>query len=380
VRSSAANAGPRAAISCSVIGIPPDIHPIGRQETRAVVVGSSYRENTPRALTLDGYLDLPFTAPNLSRDSLAEASAAALKAVLTGISWIMVRQIGSLGGSLLRDCDQVYEFINNQPVKYRHQVLSNYPFTLFPDQGTITFAELVKEHQSPNPPKVCFITKDVDRRSKQTAKAMATLDNHRVIQIEGPEYWRGFCLSKLLTEGVEAKDLSGLECFTGFVADEEMGAWKDYRSTFTQALNEVIGRGRQLQLARITPKQITLVVPDDGNVVYINFNNPDVARLPRDNVYGPELESLIRKWAFGRIEADKIEEAIVAQGKLVVVQEVKELRVISDPKVERYVADPRDLFLQVSEAGKKRYCIRVNRLCMHDLRGFLNPSTSLDGT
>ncbi|HEX4614130.1 MAG TPA: hypothetical protein VH092_38460, partial [Urbifossiella sp.] len=37
-RSSAANAGPRSRISCSVIGFPPDNLPIGFQETRAVVL------------------------------------------------------------------------------------------------------------------------------------------------------------------------------------------------------------------------------------------------------------------------------------------------------------------------------------------------------
>jgi hypothetical protein len=324
------------------------------------------------SLKFDGYLDLPFVEPDPPREGFDRESAIQTSILLKAFSSVVIEEIGQMGGEHVQKCDELYNFLVHESLENKQRILQRYPLRVFGTDLRITVNELIDRCSTNKDLRVMCLSDSAPQNMRQMARTLSTLDNYCVIELDGPHYWRGYIIEALLEGTAGATNMSSATNFTSVLEDNELGVWRTYRALFSAALNEVIGPGRQLQIARIEPPDIALVVPEGAGIVYANYNNAEVQGLPESGLVGPDLESKIRSWAFGRIQAGQLEEALTKQGKLLVVQKVTSLTIVNDPNTKQYVPQPEDQLLLVRDGKQKWYGLRVSYLCQPHLKGFVD--------
>ncbi len=332
--------------------------------------------NTERAFEFDGLLDLPFLDPDVTREGFSEDGQSDMSALLICVSHVIINELGDRGGECLRGCEQLFDVLRCCKQAKQEEILHSFPFQLFPGKQRVTLDELKKQKATNEDLCVVFITEEASDTSEQLAKSLSTLTKYRVIKLDGPEYWRGYVQSKILEGCFGAQNIASATSFQSVLPDEEIGRWREYRAAFTVALDSVIGTGHQIQLARIEPKNVVVVVQEGTGVVYLNYNNPEVVQLPSQDVFGVSLEAKIRSWVFGKIEASKLEDALVKEGKLVIVQKVVSIHYV-DQSDGNYIPEPNHQFLLIKKKRDTYFGLRASSLCESDIRGYVDATGTL---
>lgn len=325
----------------------------------------------------DGILDLPFVDPDIAREGFSESGQTDMSALLICASHAVVEELVQKGGEPLQKCADLFSYLWHRSRKERERILRTYAFQLFDTKERVTLQELKHRKRSDGDLNVVYVTDDADRNAEQMARSLATLGDYSVIKVDAPEYWKGFVQKQVLEASVGARNVAGVTSFHSVLPDEEIGRWRDYRTGFTAALDAVIGSGHQVLLARIEPKSIVVVVKEGSGVVYLNYNNPEVSELPTKNLLGVALEAKIRSWVHGKVKAAELEQALVSEGKLVIVQNLINLHYVDEPETGTYVPEKDHQFLLVKNAGKQYFALRVSSLCSEDLQPYLDSTGNL---
>lgn len=321
-------------------------------------------EDEQTSFKFDGLLNLPFLEPDSSREGFSEEGLSNMSALLVAVSAAIAENIGILGGETLRRCDPIFSYLFHER-HLRDGILRSYPFRKFPSKEVIKLKDL-NLLWAQGDLNIRFLTEEADKKTEELAKSLATLEDYCVLIMDGPTYWRGLVLTKVLEENFGARNVAGATSFLSVLTETELGSWRDYRASFTIALDRIVGAGHQLQLARIEPPSVIAVVQEGSSIIYLNFLNSEVARLPDANLYGVELDAKVRSWLFGKVEAARIEDALMREGKLLIVQKVISLHVIDSAKAN-YIPQPDHQFLRIKDGEVSYFALRVSVLCQEDL-------------
>jgi hypothetical protein len=325
------------------------------------------------SLLFSGTLDVPFGVPDLSRESCDETTADQIAQILDGVSYEALRHISEETPSYLVKNDLLFHILWKSTTAERTTaILLKYPLRMFslPEGERMELGEVLKwQRQQPNR-KVVYITPMADSSTRAMASSLSKLDGYHVIELEGEEFWRMHSLRGILEREAGASNLASSQNFVSMVSDEELGNWQGYRAYFSAAVSRVLGEAKQVRFARIEPSSVVLVLPEPGTILYANLNNAEISNLPDSNLYGPSLDSKIRQWAFGIVEAAKIEEALIAQGALAVVGKIQKLSVVEGAD-SSFVPQKDDNFVLLKNRNEQQYCIRVNHLIQQNLDGVL---------
>ena len=347
------------------------------ENTRSWVSSVSTDENNDGSFRFTGILDLPFLDPDSAREGFSEEGQVDMSSIFVSASAVILEEIGQRGGKCLHKCEQIFSMLYRRSHGKREAVLRTYPFRLFPSKSNVTLEELKRQYSDDDEIKTVFLTDDADTRTEELAKSLSTLENYRVIKLDSPYHWRGYVLKQVLEGCFGANNIADATSFVSALDESELGSWREYRAAFTAVLDKMIGAGHQVILARIEPKTVAVVVQEGTSIVYLNHYNEEVANLPDANLFGLSLEAKIRSWLYGKIEAAKMEEAMVKEGKLLIVQKVVKVHYVEQSEIERYVPGPDHQFLFVKKDKENHFALRVSSLCHQNLRRFVDNSGRL---
>jgi ankyrin repeat protein/tetratricopeptide (TPR) repeat protein len=329
-----------------------------------------------RCLPLTGFLDFPFLNPHPSREAFDKKTDGLLHKLLAAISVAIAESYGEMGGEKLRSCRKFFDFVWAMSSKMRRKLLRNYPFRIYNSDSTISLDELeAKKSGQKRLAVIYLISADSDKPTKNLAKSFATLSDHIVLDLDGPEHWRGYALARTLQECVNARPILD-EGIKSVLKEEEYGDWKQYLGRFTSALEEVLGSGWQVVIARVDPKHIRMVMAENKRIIYVNHLNDEVRELPGSGLIGTNLQGRIRGWAYGEATAREMEEILAREGKLLVTQGIRHISVVDNLDVKPYEPDTNDVFLHIKNKDEQFFCLRVPYLWQHFLKAFLKENDS----
>ncbi len=326
-------------------------------------------------LPLEGTLDLPILEPSANRDGPDENGLAITAVVTSAVSRLIVSELATVGGEVLRNANPVHTFLWNicydfkvpgekvAGLEFLCDTLDNCTIQVINDTGEEDLVPLREIKNSSRDSPVFFVKKSDNAQTKTVAEHLARQGHCLVVKLSEPHYWNGWNQETYLKERCSAEALSHGAKIVREIEDEELGAWVEFRPIFARAIHQVMGDTiSNIILSEIHPLETLILIPPDPSVIYLNFSNPKVAALPNERPVGSALNTIIRAWAYGPAGAERIEQELIKSGALSIVQEIRKLANVGP----RFQPTQNDRFLKLPKGENVfSYAVRIpDVLCM----------------